>query len=205
MNSLPNRVVTITVARKSRKELIMLVKEIREILEKTLGKFYADADFAVASTKVMDDFHEFRIEFRIYDAEFWMGINTVLEHVYIESQSFGEAGAGIISIWFRPYRYDKKRSDEKDFSFGWRTDLESFFDAFHATLLEKVKETQKTTAASVYGSSTKAAEIGEGEAGASVIAAILDGLDTKKDETKDCNKPSIFNSLKDDEDEDLEW
>lgn len=178
--------------------LELKVKDIREALEETLTKFYALADFSVGSTKVANKDKEFRIEFRIYDTAFWMEVDPTIDSVRICTNSLGTSGAlDSIQIWLsKPFDFDKSK-----FKFGWRKDLEIFFDAFHATLLEKVNKNQKTAAAAVYGSSTQATETEEGKVGASVIAAILNGLDTKKDETKDSNKPSIFNSLKDGEDE----
>lgn len=179
--------------------MLLTIKDIREVLEKTLSMFYADADFAVASTKTMDKDKEFRIEFRIYDGTFWMGVDTAIDSIRICTRSLHPDGLDSIHIWYSaPFDYYKDK-----FEFGWRTDLEQFFDAFRENLLEKVKETQKTTAASVYGSSTKAAEIGEGEAGASVIAAILNGLDDKANDAKAKErKTSIFNGLDSDEDRD---
>ena len=195
------------------------VKDVREALEETLGKFYADADFSVGSTKVMDGTHEFRIEFRIYDSEFWMNIGPAIYCVHIATRSFGEPDhLDILHIWLRPYRYDKEH-----FTFGWRKDLECLFDAFEASLRERVEKMQKTDAASVYGSSASGAEIGEdkvggtvlaagdGQLGGAVIAAILNGLDDKskqlkaKDAEAKETKTSIFNGLKEDKEEEDEY
>ena len=154
--------------------LELKVKDIRETFVETLEKFYAFHDFSVSSTKVMDKDKTFRIEFRIYDSEFWMDIEPAIYCVHITTRSFGESDhLDMLHIWLRPYRYDKEH-----FTFGWRKDLEAFFDAFHEALVKKVEKKQKTTAASVYGSSTKADEAKIGK-----------------------SKTSIFNSLKDDEDE----
>lgn len=165
--------------------LSLMIKDIRKVLEETLAKFYDFADYSIGSTKVNDSSKEFRIEFRIYDSEFWMDIDPSIDSIHIGTRSFGEPGhRDTIQMWLsKPFDYDKDK-----FQFGWRTDLETFFDAFHEALLEKLKKTQKTTADE------------EGGAGAAVIAAILGGLDTNKSATKD-NKTSIFNNLKDGEDE----
>lgn len=159
--------------------LELKVKDVRETFEETLGKFYAFPDFSLGSTKVMDKDKTFRIEFRIYDSEFWMNIEPAIYHVHIATRSFGEPDhLDMLHIWLRPYRYDKEH-----FTFGWRKDLECFFDAFHAALLEKVMKDQKVTAAGVYGSSATKPDEGEGKAGAAAIAAILDGLkDDREDE-----------------------
>jgi hypothetical protein len=189
MNCLPNRVVTITVALTSRKELIMLelkVKDVRETFEETLGKFYADADFSVGSTKVMDKDKTFRIEFRIYDSEFWMNIEPAIYCVHIATRSFGEPDhLDMLHIWLRPYRYDKEH-----FTFGWRKDLETFFDSFHKALLEKLNKNQKTGAAAVYGSS--------------IFNGLKDNEDGDDEAKTGENKTSIFNGLKDNEDGDDE-
>lgn len=151
--------------------LELKVKDIRETFEETLGKFYAFPDFSINPTKVMDRDKEFRIEFRIYDAEFWMDIDPSIASVRIATRVLGVLES--IQMWFsKPFEYDKSK-----FEFGWRTDLEVFFDAFHEALLEKLAKTQKANMAAVYGSSTKA------------------------DETK----TSIFNGLKEDKEEEDEY
>lgn len=175
--------------------MLLRIKDIREVLEKTLSIFYADADFAVASTKVMNKTKDFRIEFRIYDAEFWMDIDLGIDSVHIGTRSLGDVDhIDSLQMWLsKPYEYNTDK-----FDFSWRKDLEYFFDAFHAALLEKVKETQKTTAASVYGSSTaKPAEI------KSVMAQCIDAVYGNSTETKSKEvKASIFNGLDDQEDRD---
>ena len=178
--------------------LELKVKDVRETFEETLGKFYAFPDFSVGSTKVMDKDKTFRIEFRIYDSEFWMNIEPAIYCVHIATRSFGEPDhLDMLHIWLRPYRYDKEH-----FTFGWRKDLEAFFDAFHEALVDQVEKKQKTTAASVYGSSTLVDEP------KSVVAQCIDAVygsakvdESKVGECKIAGKPSIFNSLKDDEDE----
>lgn len=154
--------------------LSLTIKEIRDALSNTLFDHYSLADFAIRGTKVKDKDKEFRIEFRIYDAEFWMDIDPSIDSIRIGTRSLGGPDRlDTTQKWFAPTEYDKKK-----FEFGWRKDLEAFFDAFHEALVEKVEKKQKTTAAGVYGSSTKADEAKIGK-----------------------SKPSIFNSLKDDEDE----
>lgn len=238
-NYLPNRVVTITVARKSRKDFIMLelkVKDVRETFEETLTKFYAFPDFSVGSTKVMDKDKTFRIEFRIYDSEFWMNIEPAIYCVHIATRSFGEPDhLDMLHIWLRPYRYDKEH-----FTFGWRKDLECFFDTFEASLREKVERVRSAStsnapepnvkigplkedlimknlemeeAASYEEYVAEAKKADEAKKEKSVIAQCIDAIygspakigESKIGEAKIAGKPSIFNSLKDDEDEDVEW
>jgi len=179
--------------------MLLTIKDIREVFEKTLSMFYADADFAVASTKVMNKTKDFRIEFRIYDAEFWMCIDPSIGMVHIGTRSLGGPDRlDTINIWYSDWLFDYYKDK---FEFGWRTDLEQFFDAFRENLLEKVKETQKTTAASVYGSSTaKPAETKS--VMAQCIDAVIDAVYGNSTETKSKEvKASIFNGLKDGEDE----
>lgn len=170
--------------------LELKVKDIRETFEETLGKFYAFPDFSINPTKVMDRDKEFRIEFRIYDAEFWMDIDPSIASVRIATRTLGVLDS--IQMWLsKPFEYDKKK-----FEFGWRKDLEAFFDAFREALLEKVKKIQKANMAAIYGSSTKVNEP------KSVMAQCIDAVYGNSTETKSKElKPSIFNSLKDDEDE----
>ena len=174
--------------------LELKVKDIRETFEETLGKFYAVPDFSINPTKVMDRDKEFRIEFRIYDAKFWMDIDPSIASVRIATRALGVLDAiDSIQMWLsKPFEYDKKK-----FEFGWRTDLEAFFDAFQEALLENSRKRGRR----VLGSSTKVDEPKSG------IAQCIDAVYGKANETKDTtskdiNKPSIFNSLKNDEDED---
>jgi hypothetical protein len=176
--------------------LSLTIKDIREAFSDTLFKFYSLSDFTMRGTKTKDKDKEFRIEFRIYDSEFWMDIDPSIDSIHIGTRSFGGPDhLDTIQMWLsKPFDYDKD-----NFQFGWRTDLEEFFDAFRENLLEKVKETQKTTAASVYGSSTKVDEP------KSVVAQCIDAVYGKANETKDetkATKPSIFNGLDDQEDRD---
>jgi hypothetical protein len=154
--------------------LSLTIKDIREAFSDTLFKFYSLSDFTIRGTKTKDKDKEFRIEFRIYDTEFWMDIDPSIDSIHIATRSInGPDHLDTIQMWLsKPFDYDKD-----NFQFGWRTDLEAFFDAFHEVLVEKVEKKQKTTAASVYGLSTK---------------------DTEAKETK----PSIFNGLDDQEDRD---
>ena len=150
--------------------LTLTIKDIRDILEKALRKHYDFVDFAIEATKVMDRSKEFRIEFRIYDAHFWMDIDPEIDSIHIGTRSFSADHLDTIQMWLsKPFDYDKTK-----FEFGWRSDLERFFDAFHSYLKEKVE-------------SKKVDEIAEGIIGESVIGE---------------EKPSIFNNLKDDKDED---
>lgn len=151
--------------------LSLTIKDIREAFSDTLFKFYSLSDFAMRGTKTKDKDKEFRIEFRIYDSEFWMDIDPSIDLIHIGTRSFGGPDhLDTIQMWLsKPFDYDKD-----NFQFGWRTDLESFFDSFHKALMEKVEKAQKTTAASVYGVSTKDTEAKE-------------------------RKPSIFNGLDDQE------
>lgn len=158
--------------------LSLLIKDIRNVLEETLKKFYDFADYSIGSTKVIDKSKEFRIEFRIYDASFWMDIDPAIDSMHIATRSFGEPDhLDSLQIWLsKPYQYDKER-----FDFGWRSDLECFFDGLQAYLEEKVEQTHRAPVAKV-----DEARIGE---------AVIGGNKSPE------KKASIFNSLKDDEDE----
>lgn len=175
--------------------LSLSIKDIRDTLTDVLFKFYSLADFAVRGTKVKDKDKEFRIEFRIYDTEFWMDIDPSIDSIRIATRSLnGPDHLDSIQMWFAPSEYEKKK-----FEFGWRKDLEAFFDAFHEALVEKVEKKQKTTAAGVYGSSTKVDEP------KSLVAQCIDAVYGKANETKDetkATKPSIFNGLDDQDDRD---
>lgn len=173
--------------------LSLKIKDIRDVLTDTLFENYALADFAVRGTKTTKD-KEFRIEFRIYDSEFWVSVDTAIDSIRVCSRSLGGPDRlDSIQMWLtKPFEYDKSK-----FEFGWRTDLERFFDDFHAALLEKVKKTQKTNASSVYGSSTKVDEP------KSVLAQCIDAVYGNSAETKTKEvATSIFNGLDDQEDRD---
>ena len=96
----------------------------------------------------------------------------------------------------------KVKDKDKEFRIEFRIydkDLEAFFDAFHEALVDQVEKKQKTTAASVYGSSTLVDEP------KSVVAQCIDAVygSTKVDESKVGEaKPSIFNGLDDQDDRD---
>lgn len=175
--------------------LSLSIKDIREVFSDTLFKFYSLSDFSISSTKVKDKDKEFRIEFRIYDTKFWMDIDPSIDSIHIATRSInGPDRLDSIQMWFAPSEYDKKK-----FEFGWRKDLEAFFDAFHEALVDQVEKKQKTTAASVYGSSTLVDEP------KSVVAQCIDAVygSTKVDESKVGEaKPSIFNGLDDQDDRD---
>jgi hypothetical protein len=68
----------------------LTVKDIRKILEDTLTKFYDFVDYGISSTKVMDRSKEYRIEFRIYDASFWMDVDLAIDSIHIGTRSFGD-------------------------------------------------------------------------------------------------------------------
>lgn len=195
--------------------LELKVKDVRETFEETLGEFYAFPDFSVGSTKVMDKDKTFRIEFRIYDSEFWMNIEPAIYCVHIATRSFGEPDhLDMLHIWLRPYRYDKEH-----FTFGWRKDLEYFFDAFNAHLIEKIEAVHKdavdrcdTKTTEDDGSNIKIGPFKEDnlmnyleeEEAASLEEYIADAKvdESKVGECKIADKPSIFNGLKEaDEDE----
>lgn len=177
--------------------LELKVKDVRETFEETLGKFYAFPDFSLGSTKVMDKDETFRIEFRIYNDELWMDIKPSIDSVRVVTRSLNAPELDTIQIWLsKPYDYDKAK-----FKFGWRKDLEEFFDAFHEALLEKLQKTQKTTASAVYGSSTKVDE------SKSVVAQCIDAVygNSAETKTKEVTTTSIFNNLKEDKEEEDEY
>lgn len=180
--------------------LSLKIKDIRDVLTDTLFEHYALDDFSVGGTKTNDKDAEFSIEFRIYDNEFRMNIKPPIDSVRVVTRSLNAPDLNTIQIWLsKPYDYDKAK-----FKFGWRTDLEEFFDAFHEALLEKVEKKQKTTTSAVYGSSTKPAESSK-----SVVAQCIDALygsakvdESRVGECKIADKTSIFNGLDDQEDRD---
>lgn len=209
--------------------LSLLIKDIRNVLEETLKKFYDFADYSIGSTRVIDNSKEFRIEFRIYDASFWMDIDPAIDSIHIATRSFGEPDhLDSLQIWLsKPYQYDTER-----FDFGWRSDLECFFDTFHSNLKERVEKTHNPSADKAaepnikigpfkedqlmkYLEEEEAAsyeEYAENPPKKSVLSQILDAMneetpvakvdESKVGECKIADKPSIFNSLKDDEDND---
>lgn len=132
--------------------LSLTIKDIRKVLEETLSKFYDFVDYSIEATKVMDRSKEFRIEFRIYDSHFWIDIDPEIDSVYIASRSFSADHLDSIQMWLsKPFEYDKNK-----FEFGWRSDIERFFDAFHDYLNEKVKSNKlQITSESIIGKSTK--------------------------------------------------
>lgn len=158
---------------------MLTIKNIRDILEKTLRKHFDFVDFGINPTKVMAMTKEFRIEFRIYDADFWINVDPAIDSIYIGTRSFGEPDhLDSIQIWLsRPYQYDTEK-----FDFGWRIDLKTFFNDFHSYLKEKVE-------------SNKVAVIGEGIIGESIIAEEKDYCGVRDDIPK-ADKTSIFNNLK---------
>lgn len=184
--------------------LNLTIKDIRKVLEETLSKFYDFVDYSVRPTKVMDRDKEFRIEFRIYDAEFWMDVDPVIDSIHIGTRSFGEPDhLDSIVIWLqKPYHYSTER-----FEFGWRSDLEWFFDGLLAYLEERVEKMHNPPADKAAEPNIKIGPFKEDqlmkyleeEEAASYEEYIADakGDEAKTGETK----PSIFNSLKDDEDE----
>lgn len=179
--------------------LSLSIKEIRDVLSNTLFDYYSLADFAIRGTKTKDKDKEFRVEFRIYDTEFWMDIDPSIDSIRIATRSLnGPDHLDSIQMWFAPSEYEKSK-----FAFGWRKDLEAFFDAFHEALVDQAEKKQKTTAASVYGSSTKVDEP------KSVVAQCIDAVygstkvdESKVGEAKIADKPSIFNGLDDQDDRD---
>lgn len=183
--------------------LSLTIKDIRKVLEETLSKFYDFVDYGINPTKVMASTKEFRIEFRIYDADFWINIDPAIDSIYIGTRSFGDVDhIDSLQMWLsKPYEYDTEK-----FDFGWREDLEWFFDGFHAYLEERVERAHNApdakdpeTKTSIFNN----LKDDEGKTGAAVIAAILGGLKDKEDKSKTVEaKPSIFNGLDDQEDRD---
>lgn len=245
--------------------LSLTIKDIRKVLEETLSKFYDFADYSVTPTRVVSKSKEFRIEFKIYDAGFWMEVDPAIDSIHIATRAFGDVDhIDSLQMWLsKPFEYDNSK-----FNFGWREDLEWFFDALHAYLKERVErahnapepnvkigpfnvdnltnylEKEEATSYEEYIENppkTKFSQILDNaindenkksvlsqildnamhdENKKSVLSQILDKMyeeepdildklyeeDAKVDKSKvgECkiaSKPSIFNSLKDDEDE----
>ena len=188
--------------------LSLTIKDIRDALEEILRKHYAFADYTVTPTKVIDKDKEFRIEFKIYDAGFRMVIDPSISGIYIGTKSFGEPDhVDSIMIWLeKPYQYDTKT-----FDFGWRKDLESFFDALQAYLVERVEKMHNPPADKAAEPNIKIGPFKEDqlmkyleeEEAASYEEYIADAKvdESKIGECKIADKTSIFNNLKDDEDE----
>ena len=170
--------------------LPLTIKDIRNALEKILRKQFDFVDFSIEPTKVMNRSEEFSIIFKIYEDEFWIDVSPNINKLYIGTRSLGEPGhIDSVHIWLStPFEYDKKK-----FEFGWRKDLEIFIDALYEHLKEMAeKKVLEQCIDSVYG---KEAETKTDEPPVAVIG------ESKIGECKIADKPSIFNGLKDDEDE----
>ena len=164
--------------------MLLRIKDIREVLEKSLSMFYAEVDYSIRPTRVMNKTKDFRIEFRIYDAEFWMDVDLAIDSIHIGTRSFGDVDhIDSLQMWLsKPYEY---KTDK--FEFAWRKDLEYFFDGLHAYLKERVERTHNAPAAKEK----------------SVIAQCIDSIYGKTTEAKTVEaKPSIFKGLDDQEDRD---
>ena len=176
--------------------MLLRIKDIREVLEKTLSMFYSAVDYSIRPTRVMNKTKDFRIEFRIYDAEFWMDIDLAIDSIHIGTRSFGDVDhIDSLQMWLsKPYEY---KTDK--FEFAWRKDLEYFFDGLQAYLVERVERTHNAPA-------TKDDEAKKEK---SVIAQCIDAVygsakvdESKVGECKIAGKPSIFNSIDTDENRD---
>lgn len=215
--------------------LSLTIKDIRDALEETLRKHYGLIDYSISPTIIIEQTNDLRIGFYIMNSEFWIDFAPATEHLTIVTFSLGDPNhVDMAHIWLQPYRYDKK-----DFKFGWRKDLECFFDAFEACLKNRVEKTHNPSIkitleedqlmnyleeeeAASYEEyvadppKTKFGQVLACEANEkSVLSQILDAMneetpvakvdESKVGECKIADKPSIFNSLKDDEDEAVEW
>lgn len=225
--------------------LTLTIKDVRKALDEALSKFFSFTDYNVCPTEVKNDDQEFRISFKIYNDKFWMDINAGVDFIHIAASDSNPIKT--IHIYLPMFKYNKE-----NFDFGWRTDLECFFDTFKANLFEKLEQNRKAAvercnarndtpikigplredlimknlemeeAAAYEEYMAEAKKADEAKKEKSVIAQCIDAMykeepdildklyeeDAKIGESKigECkigeSKTSIFNSLKDDEDED---
>lgn len=200
--------------------LALTMKEIRDILAQTLNKFFSEADYSLRQTEVRNDLSEFRVGFKIYDDQFWMDVNPTTQIVQVLTRSIyceektQTLNAVHVCLFPPMFRYDKEQ-----FRFDWRTDLECFFDEFSSALINAVKASKRDVLLAslekdYYGSGvrddipkadkTKLAQVVEAmQNEKSVVSQCIDAVYNKHAETKTKEvKTSIFNGLKDDEDDD---
>ena len=220
----------------------LTMKDVRKALDEALSKFFSFTDYNVCPTEVKNDDQEFRISFKIYNDKFWMDIDAGVDFIHIAASD--SKPIKTIHIYLPMFKYNKE-----NFDFGWRTDLECFFDTFKANLFEKLEQNRKAAvercnarndtpvkitleednlmnyleeeeAASYEEYATNPPKTNFGQVLAcdagkkSVLAQILDAMneeppvakvgEAKIGEAK-IGETSIFNGLKDDEDEDVEW
>lgn len=199
----------------------LTIKDIRKTLEETLAKFFSFSDYNMCPTEVRDDTQEFRIGFKIYNDSFLVDIASAMQSIFITRVCSNYASIHI-SLYPPQFRYNKER-----FDFGWRKDLEQFFDEFAYALINAVKESQRDELLESFEkdyysidepakTDTPEPNIKIGLLREDLIMKNLEVeetalyeefiADAKVDESKvgECkiaDKPSIFNSLKDDEED----
>lgn len=114
----------------------LTMKDVRKALDEALSKFFSFTDYNVCPTEVKNDVQEFRIPFKIYNDKFWMDINACVDFIHIAASDSNPIKT--IHIYLPMFKYNKE-----NFDFGWRTDLECFFDTFKANLFEKLEQNRK--------------------------------------------------------------
>ena len=117
----------------------LTMKDVRKALDEALSKFFSFTDYNVCPAEVKNDDQEFRISFKIYNDKFWMDINAGVDLIHIAASD--SKPIKTIHICLPMFEYNKE-----NFDFGWRTDLECFFDTFKANLFEKVEQNRKAAA-----------------------------------------------------------
>ena len=114
----------------------LTMKDVRKALDEALSKFFSFTDYNVCPTEVKNDDQEFRISFKIYNDKFWMDIDAGVDFIHIAASD--SKPIKTIHIYLPMFKYNKE-----NFDFGWRTDLECFFDTFKANLFEKLEQNRK--------------------------------------------------------------
>ena len=185
---------------------MLTVKAVRNALNSALCKCYDPFDFCVQSTRIQDKDHSFRVQFEILKAEFWLDYCPTLGSisVYTRDMSNDVCKLDSIHMWVK----GPVSSYDSDFDYGWRIDLKEFFALFYDKLLTEAK-TAGITNCPTKDDTPFAQIIGAMENEKSVVSQCVDAVysSAKVDESKigeakiGETKTSIFNNLKDSEDE----
>ena len=148
------------------------------------------------------------------NSEFWIDFAPATEHLSIGTFSLGDPNhVDMVNIWLRPYRYDTSH-----FEFGWRKDLEHFFDSFQANIKKIDERTDESAVDAAYSKHRESkASIFNGlkdDEPVKITAFREDNLMNYLEEEEAVSyeeyltnppKPSIFNGLKEDDDDEDEY
>ena len=186
---------------------MLTVKAIRNAFDNALAKCYHPFDYTVQSTKTMDSDHSFRISFTIIKNEFWLDYCPTLGSIsiYTRDMSNDVCKLDTIRMWVK----GPVSVDNSNFDFGWRIDLKEFFDLLYDKLLTEAKNAGITNCPAKDDAPVKIGPFKEDQLMKYLEeeeAASYEEYVAKVDEAKigeaKIAEPSIFNSLKDDEDDD---